>query len=288
MSQTRLPPALRSLPAPVVALLALALGALIGLAAVTPLLGGLGAPSERLTGWLLPIAGISLLMVVSLRSPLAGLLLTVLLAPYSRFIPFDLDLGSGIPALSLPRLMAGFLLLLLLYQAVRGQRRLRPLTWPDLAFVVFLAALTLSVAELQYDSTFAFQSLLDAYVLPFVFLYLARQIVRNLGDLRWFSATLVLAGVGFAFLVIREQLTGEVLFYSREAAALQRQLPESDQPDGQCGADGRQHGHDPAAGPGAAGQGLQQQRRAQPEAHVGACCAACGPGFHRRGRLHDL
>ncbi|MFZ2361498.1 MAG: O-antigen ligase family protein [Anaerolineae bacterium] len=218
MSQTRLPSTLRSLPAPVVALLALALGALIGLAAVTPLLGGLGAPADRLSGWLLPVAGISLLLVISVRNPLAGLLLTLLLAPYSRFIPFDLDLGSGIPALSLARLMAGFLLLLLLYQAVRGRRRLRPLTWPDLAFVVFLAVMALSVAESQYERTFAFQSLLDAYVLPFVYLYLARQIVRNLGDLRWFSATLVLAGVGFAFLIIREQLTGEVLFYGREAA----------------------------------------------------------------------
>ncbi|HSN75215.1 MAG TPA: O-antigen ligase family protein [Anaerolineae bacterium] len=222
MSQTRLSNALRSLPMPVAALLALALGALIGLAAVTPLLGGLGAPADRLTQWLLPLAGISLLLVVSVRSPLAGLLLTLLLAPYSRFIPFDLDVGAGIPALSLPRLMAGFLLLLLLYQAVRGQRRLRPLAWSDLAFVVFLLVLGLSVAESQYDTTFALQSLLDAYVLPFIYLYLARQIVRNLGDLRWFSATLVLAGVGFAFLVIREQLTGEVLLYGREAARYSR------------------------------------------------------------------
>lgn len=205
-------------PKAVVALLALAFGALIGLAAVGPLLGGLGAPAERLTQWLLPIAGISLLMVVSVRSPLAGLLLTLLLAPYSGFIPLDLDLGAGIPALSLPRLMAGFLLLLLLYQVVRGQRRLRPLAWSDLAFVMFLAAMALSVMESQYDHTFAFQSLLDAYVLPFVYLFLARQIVRNLGDLRWYSTMLLLAGVAFAFLVIREQLTGEVLLYSREAA----------------------------------------------------------------------
>ncbi len=217
MNQTRLSTTLRSLSTPAAALLALGLGALIGLATVTPLLDRLGAPTDRLTEWLLPVAGISFLMVVSVRSPLAGLLLAILLAPYSRFIPLDLDLGSGIPALSLPRLMAGFLLLLLLYQAVRGQRRLRPLSWSDLAFVVFLTALALSIAESQYDPTFAFQSLLDAYVLPFVYLYLARQIVRNLGDLRWYSAMLVLAGVSFALLVIREQLTGEVLFYGREA-----------------------------------------------------------------------
>jgi O-antigen ligase len=209
-------------PKAVAVVLALALGALIGLVAVSPLLAGLGAPTSWLTQWLLPVAGISLLLVVSARSPLAGLLLTLLLAPYSRFIPLDLDLGAGIPALSLLRLMAGFLLLLLLYQAVRGQRRLRPLAWSDLVFAVFLAILALSIAESQYDYTFAFQSLLDAYVLPFVYLLLARQIVRNLGDLRWYSATLVLAGVGFAFLVIREQLTGEVLFYGREAARYSR------------------------------------------------------------------
>jgi putative inorganic carbon (hco3(-)) transporter len=218
MSQTRLPAALRTLSAPIAALLSLALGALIGFVIVSPLLAGLGAPDERLVTWLLPLAGISLLMVISVRSPLAGLLLTLLLAPYSRFIPFDLDLGAGIPALSLPRVMAGFLLLLLLYQAVRGQRRLRPLAWSDLALGVFLVVLVLSVAESQYGATFAFQSILDAYVVPFAFLYLARQIVRNLGDLRWYSAMLVVAGVSFAVLVIREQLTGEVLFYGREAA----------------------------------------------------------------------
>lgn len=203
-------------------MLALALGALFGLVAVSPLLGGLGAPASRLTGLLLPLAGVSLLMIVSVRSPLAGLLITLLLAPYSRFIPLDLDLGAGIPALSLTRLMAGFLLALLLYQAARGQRRLRRLAWSDLAFAVFLLALTLSVAESRREPSFALQSLLDAYVLPFVYLLLARQIVADLGDLRWFSATLVAAGVGFAFLVIREQLTGEVLFYGREAARYSR------------------------------------------------------------------
>jgi O-antigen ligase len=209
-------------PKAVAVLLALALGALFGLVAVSPRLNSLGAPADRLTELLLPLAGISLLLLVSVRSPLAGLLLTLLLAPYSRFIPLDLDLGAGIPALSLARLMAGFLLLLLLYQAARGQRRLRPLAWSDLAFALFLGVLALSVAESRYGYVFAFQSLLDAYLLPFVYFLLARQLVRDLGDLRWFSATLVLAGVGFAALVIREQLTGEVLFYGREAARYSR------------------------------------------------------------------
>mgnify|MGYP001199911325 FL=1 len=120
MSRSSLRSFLTRPPKAVAALLALALGMLFGLVAVSPLLGGLGAPADRLTELLLPLAGISLLLLISVRSPLAGLLLTLLLAPYSRFIPLDLDLGAGIPALSLSRLMAGFLLVLLLYQAARG------------------------------------------------------------------------------------------------------------------------------------------------------------------------
>lgn len=218
MSRSSLRTALTQPPKAVAALLALAMGVLIGLLAVSPLLDGLGGVTSRLTGLLLPLAGISLLAVASIRSPLAGMLLTLVLAPYSRHIPLDLDLGAGIPALSLPRLMGGFLLLLLLYQAVRGQRRLRPLTWSDLSFALFVVALLLSIAPSRYDHTFALQSILDAYVVPFVFLYLARQIVRDLSDLRWVAAALVAAGVGFAFLIVREQLTGEVLLYGREAA----------------------------------------------------------------------
>lgn len=218
MSRSNLRTTLSQPPKVLVALLALALGALVGFVAVSPLLAGLGGVNSRLTVWLLPLAGISLLMVVSIRSPLAGLLLTLLLTPYSRHIPLDLAMGAGIPDLSLKRLMAGFLLVLLLYQAVRGQRKLRPFAWSDLSFVVFVAALLLSVAQSQYDHTFALQSILDAYVVPFIYLYLARQIVRDLGDLRWYAAVLVASGVGFAFLIVREQLTGEVLFYGREAA----------------------------------------------------------------------
>lgn len=218
MSRTELRISLTNPPKAVAALLALALGALIGLVAVSPLLDGLGGANSRLTALLLPLAGVSLVVLLSIWSPLAGLLLTLLLAPYSKHIPLDLGLGAGIPDLSLARLMAGFLLLLLLVQTVRGQRKLRPFTWSDLAFVVFLVALLLSVAQSQYDHAFAFQSILDAYVVPFIFLYLARQIVRDLGDLRWYSAALVVTGVGFAFLIVREQLTGEVLLHGREAA----------------------------------------------------------------------
>ena len=155
--------------------------------------------------------------MLSLINPLAALLLWLVLAPYSRHIPLDLSLGSGIPDLSLTRLMAGGMTLLVLLQAALGKRKLRRLTWADLAYVIFLVALFISVPRSQYDALFDVQNILDAYVVPFVALFVARQIVRDLRDLRWFTVALLITGVGFALLVIREQLTGEVLLYACEA-----------------------------------------------------------------------
>lgn len=196
---------------------AIALGVIVGVVAVSPIQGSLAAPLARLGGLVLPVAGATLLVVLSLTSPLAALLLWLVLAPYSRHIPLDLSLGAGIPDMSLTRLMAGALALLVLVQAALGRRKLRPLTWIDAIYAVFLVALAASVPRSQYDAIFAVQNLVDAYVVPFVALLVARQIVRDLRDLRWFTVALLVTGVGFALLVIREQLTGEVLFYSREA-----------------------------------------------------------------------
>ena len=198
------------------ALAALALGVVVGVIAAAPLQGSFAAPLARLYGLLLPVAGATLLIVVSLYSPLAALLLWLVLAPYSRLIPLDLSLGAGVPDLSLTRLMAGVMTLLVLIQAALGKRKLRRLTWADLAYAIFLAALFISVPRSEYDALFDVQNILDAYVVPFVALFVARQIVRDLRDLQWFTAALLITGVGFALLVIREQLTGEVLFFARE------------------------------------------------------------------------
>ena len=85
------------------ALAALALGVVVGVIAAAPLQGSFAAPLARLYGLLLPVAGATLLIVVSLYSPLAALLLWLVLMPYSRHIPLDLSLGAGIPDLSLTR-----------------------------------------------------------------------------------------------------------------------------------------------------------------------------------------
>lgn len=224
MSTNSLPRTIKRLSLPLQALGALGVGVLLGLAIFSTRLDSFGGPVERMTGWFLPLAGLSLLALISLRNPLHGLLLALLLGPYSSFIALDLDVGSGIPALSLARTMAALLVFWLLVQAVRGQRRIRRFTWSYLIYALFLLSLLFSTTRSLYDRSFVFQSILDAYILPFVMLYLAYQIVTDLRDLRFYSAALVLLGVSFAFLIVREQVTGEVLFNIREASSYSRSL----------------------------------------------------------------
>lgn len=202
-------------PASALVLLALSLGVLIGLVVVAPLgfapLAGLAA----LSNWLLPLSGAALLVVLSVYNPLATMVLWLVLAPYSKHIPLDFHLAAGVPDITLTRLMVGWLLLLVVAQAVRGQRRLSRLTWPDYAYLLFVVAMFIGTPSSRWGSAQAFQAVFDAYVVPFLALFLARQLVRHPQDHRWVSIALLVVGVGLSLLIVREQLTGEVLFYNK-------------------------------------------------------------------------
>ena len=69
---------------------------------------------------LLALTVVAFLIALSLYRPLAAMLLWLLLAPYSRHVSLDIALGAGIPDLSLTRLMAGWLVVLLIAQARAG------------------------------------------------------------------------------------------------------------------------------------------------------------------------
>ena len=137
-------------PVWLLALLALALGGLLALAVMAVASGQVGSADRLLTDIALPLAAAGCLIALSLYSPLAGFLAWIALTPYSQHIALDLHLGSGIPDLSLSRMMAGFLLLLVITQAALGKRRLRPLAWSDLAYALFLLGLLLSVSQTVY------------------------------------------------------------------------------------------------------------------------------------------
>ena len=270
------------------ALLALALGGLLALALLASASGEVGLAASRLTNLVLPLAAFGCLAALSLYSPLAGLLAWIFLAPYSQHIALDLRLGAGIPDLSLSRLMAGFLTLLIISQAALGKRKLRPLAWSDLAYALFIAGMLLSIPQTVYGKLEGLQTLLDAYIVPFIALFLARQLVQDRRALRWMTLVLLLSGIFFSLLIIQEQLTGVVLFYAREAARYSQSFRKVISLMGNAAPIGVSTAMAIPLGLTLLVQSLQGEGHATRQRRLGQLALAAALAICRAGRLHDL
>jgi len=156
-------------------------------------------------GWLAQIGAIML-------DPLVGLVLWVVVSPYAPFIHLNLRLGKGIPDLGLDRLAAGFLCAVILAQVARRKRQLAPFTWLDGAIVTFGLMLALSARSSLQGVFSALQLMFDAYFIPLLVYFLAKNLVRDGRDLRLVFIALGIIAAYLVFLTAREQLTGEGLF----------------------------------------------------------------------------
>ena len=156
-------------------------------------------------GWMAQIGAI-------LLDPLLGLLLWVVVSPYAPFIHLNLRLGSGIPDLSLDRLAAGFLCVVILAQVARKSRRLASFTPLDGAIIALALALALSARASLQGLLSALQLMFDTYFIPFLVYFLAKNLVRDRRALRGvFVALAIIAGY-LIFLTAYEQLTGQGVF----------------------------------------------------------------------------
>lgn len=179
-----------------------ALGALFGTALVSP-------------DWQIVITavGLSTYVVVALVNPLAGLFLWVSTSPFSRFLYLNISLGRGIPDLSLDRIAAAVIFVLIFAQLAIRKRAFPRLTVVDLLLVMFLIGSSISIPLATAGPTATIQAYFDAQIAPMIVYFLAKNLVTNKRALRGFQVTLMLMAVYLAFLVIHEQLTGNILFY---------------------------------------------------------------------------
>jgi O-antigen ligase len=162
---------------------------------------------------LVTATGLSVYIAVSVNNPLHGLLFWVATAPFARFVHLNIDLGAGIPNLTLNRIMTGVLLVLLLAQVASRRRGLVRLNVLDFAILAFVGASALSVPHNIAGLRSAAQSFFDLVVMPIAVYFLARNIVTKTTELKAVMYTLIVAGTYLSAMAIREQLTGEVLFY---------------------------------------------------------------------------
>jgi len=153
-------------------------------------------------------------VVLCLLDPLTGLLAVIVLNPFIE-TSIKLDLGKGIPDLSITRFGAAFLLTLLL---ARMTVRSHSLTSPTRIEATMLAAIAgMSAAvDASVSASAAFQHILTLYLVPYLFFFLTKNLVRNRSHLERVFLVLIFIGVYSGLYAGYEQLTGNILFLNKD------------------------------------------------------------------------
>ena len=162
---------------------------------------------------LVTASGLVTYTIVAFIDARVGFLLWVVTAPFSRFVHLDLDLGRGIPNITLSRVMTGVLLVLLLAQLATRRRKLAHITWADGLALAFVGAMALSIPNSLAGPQRAIQTFYDYIVTPLAVYFLARNFITNYRELRFFMHAMIIVGVYMGVMATHEQLTGDVWFY---------------------------------------------------------------------------
>jgi O-antigen ligase len=157
--------------------------------------------------------GLSTYFIVTVASPLAGILMWLVLYPFAE-TTLNLSLGGSIPDLSPTRLMAGFLACMLLAQAAIRKRPLPKLTALDWWGLLFIGGIGLSAVATP-NLIASFKSVLDMFLMPLVLYFLVKHFITGRREIEWLFNALLLIGVYSSVLAIHEQLTG-VIWFSTE------------------------------------------------------------------------
>jgi O-antigen ligase len=170
----------------------------------------------KATTWPITVIGISLYLLVIIASPLAGLLLWIVTAPFSRFVYLDVILGRGIPDLTLTRICAGVLLVVALAQLSIGRRRgARPILLDGIVLAVLLGIGATTPASLDGFKS-AITNFGDTYLVPAIIYFLARLLIRRRQDVEALCTAFVLLGTILTSVALQEQVTGVSLFLYSE------------------------------------------------------------------------
>ena len=162
---------------------------------------------------LVTATGIGTYIAVALVSPRHAFFLWLATAPFARFVYLNVELGRGIPNLTLTRIMTGVLAVLILAQAATGHRKLARLTWADLFLILFAFGGVISVPASVNPLKGTITSFFDLVLVPIAVYFLARNLIATRRDLKSVMIVLMIVGSYLSFLATREQLTGDVWFY---------------------------------------------------------------------------
>jgi len=163
------------------------------------------------------IAAISCLagLLLTMAYPVYGLVLVIVLNPLNYTFAI-IDLGIGIPNMTLDRIVIFFLLALFFLQATTGQRQLH-FTNIKLAVFLFLVTYYLSFQNYEWTTNRVLQFLLDKWIFPFFIFFLLANLVDTKRKLDISLNLLLILGFYSAIYMIYENVTGNILFEYRDS-----------------------------------------------------------------------
>lgn len=175
----------------------LVLGVLLGTAIASP-------SQETITA----LAVMALFLLLILAKPIVGLSIWLVVYPFLGE-RINLDLGLGLPDLTLTRFCVGLLALVLVAQ-IAAQRRpmfkVIKVDWAAFAFFLALGASTL----VSDRPVWALQNTLDAYFIPLLVYFIARNLIETRRDAELvLSALLILGCYSAIYLIYQQTLSSE-------------------------------------------------------------------------------
>lgn len=159
------------------------------------------------------LAGLGSVVVAILVNPALGLMLWIILEPFTRFWFLSIRLPPGIPDLSLGRLSVGLLTAVWLAQLASGKRRMRRLSLVEISMAAFCIMALPSVMAGMGGFSRSGQQMFDRFIAPFLAFILAKNLYDKKTGLDRLGAMLTVIGLYLSFMVFYEQITGQPLFY---------------------------------------------------------------------------
>jgi len=183
---------------------------------VLSLAAGIGLGRTLLNPKMWPFAvtgtGIATVLLLVFANPLHGFLLWLILSPFSRFIYLDIDMGAGIPDLTLTRLVGGILFAFLLAKIAARRRMMTPIIRTDILMLLAAVTLAISIPPYWRGPKAGLTLFTDGFLVPFFVYFIAKNLVTDRRALTQVVGALLITGTLLAIVAIHEQLTGQVLF----------------------------------------------------------------------------
>ena len=148
--------------------------------------------------------------LISAINPLNGLLIWLIGHPFTEG-RVNIELGRGIPDLSLARFCIGFLFTLMLAQIATGRRKAYGITRVEIALLLFVIGFGASMVNILTPSRML-QFLFDTWVSPLIVYFVIKNLVIDRQKLHKTLNLLLVIGAYSAIYMLYELNTGNILF----------------------------------------------------------------------------